>query len=113
MKILNLISKDKVLGLVLGQFLSILITSTGVCSQLLVSNYGVSIPTTQSCLNYLLISLYIFYNLYQKGSNYIAKETFKKRGFIYLLLSLVDVEANYFVVKAYHFTNITRYFSPY
>ena len=35
------------------------------------------------------------------------KETLKKNWLKYLLLSLVDVEANYFVVKAYSMTLMT------
>jgi solute carrier family 35 protein F1/2 len=64
--------------------------------------------------------MYIFYLLYQRGREEVA-HMLKKRGITYLLLSFVDVEANYFgkhltlapvsliivVVKAYQYTSIT------
>jgi len=56
-------------GLLLGQALSLLITGTGVTSQLLAADYDVNIPTTQSSINYLLLFLvYMPTLIYQRRS---------------------------------------------
>jgi hypothetical protein len=58
-------------GLLLGQFLSLLITATGVTSQLLATEYDVNIPTTQSSINYLLLFfVYMPTLFYQRRSRH-------------------------------------------
>jgi len=64
---------------------------------------GVAIPTTQSFLNYLLLSLYLVSMIYHRE----LFTTFKSRWWMYLIVALLDVEANFLVVKAYQFTTIT------
>lgn len=112
-------------GILLGQVISILIVGTGLTSSLLADKYKVNIPTTQSFLNYFLLSfLLIPLSIMNKrereeerpetgvssaedGKNEKLWEIFKKRGWIYLLLAIVDVEANFLVVLAYQYTSIT------
>jgi solute carrier family 35 protein F1/2 len=91
-------------ALALGQVLSMLITGTGVFSQLLSTKYNVNVPTAQSTLNYLLLAI-VYGILYFRKVSFWA--TVKSKWFIYFPLAFVDVEANYFVVKAYQFTSIT------
>lgn len=98
------LTKKQWLGLGLGQVLSVLITGTGVFSQLLASRYNISIPTTQSSLNYVLLSSYFIYSLIRGKLNWKDR---KSELLAYFLLAIVDVEANYFVVKAYKYTSIT------
>jgi solute carrier family 35 protein F1/2 len=86
--------KQQLLGIALGQVLSILITGTGVFSQLLAINYDVKVPTAQSFLNYLFLSLYSFKLLYSLGFHQFWL-ILKKHSYYYLPLSLIDVEANY------------------
>lgn len=57
--------KRTIIALLLGQFLSFCITSTGITSQFLASKYSVNAPTTQSFINYFLLCFYFFF--------YIAK----------------------------------------
>lgn len=52
------IEKRTLYALALGQLLSLLITGTGVTSSLL-AGYGVNMPSTQSLINYALLSLYM------------------------------------------------------
>lgn len=52
-----LTSATTIKALLLGQFLSLILTGTGVTSQLLSTDYNVSFPTTQSLLNYVLLFL--------------------------------------------------------
>lgn len=91
--------------LALGQLLSWLVCGTGVFSQLLVTNYDIEIPTTQSFLNYLLLGLVYTTALACHPGDF--KTRLKETGWKYFLLALCDVEANYLVVKAYQYTNLT------
>ncbi|XP_011005118.1 PREDICTED: solute carrier family 35 member F2-like [Populus euphratica] len=84
----------------LGQFLSLLITSTGFSSSELCRR-GINAPTSQSFLNYVFLAIvYGSIMLYRK-------QALKAKWFYYAILSLVDVEANFLVVKAYQYTSIT------
>ncbi|KAJ1929572.1 hypothetical protein IWQ60_001059 [Tieghemiomyces parasiticus] len=92
--------------LAIGQLLSLCITGTTVCSNKLATEYGVSIPTTQSFLNYVLLTLvYLPYTLYRRGFRTWLR-VLRRRGWMYLVLAAVDVEGNYFVVKAYQYTSL-------
>ncbi|GAB2272655.1 hypothetical protein Dimus_007480 [Dionaea muscipula] len=92
--------KRMVVGILLGQFLSLLVTSTGFSSSEL-ARRGVNAPTSQSFANYVLLALvYGSVVLYRR-------KPLKARWYYYILLGLVDVEANYLVVKAYQYTSLT------
>ncbi|KAM9941762.1 hypothetical protein ACTFIT_005126 [Dictyostelium discoideum] len=95
--------KKRLTGLALGQLLSVMIAGTGIFSQLLVEKYGVNIPTTQSLLNYILLCVYLLV-LVKRG---VLWETIKTKSIYFAPLALVDLEANYIVVKAYQYTTIT------
>ncbi|KAH7426165.1 hypothetical protein KP509_11G087500 [Ceratopteris richardii] len=89
-----------IVGLGLGQVLSLLITMTGVSSSRL-AFLGIHAPATQSLLNYILLA-----TIY--GSIYVFQRRKLKVQWYYMaILALVDVEANYLVVKAYQYTTIT------
>ncbi|VDN06941.1 unnamed protein product [Thelazia callipaeda] len=93
-------------NIVYGQILSLCLCGTGVSSQLL-SNKEVNTPTAQSFLNYFLLSfIYGSMLVFRKGENSFLT-VLRKRGWHYLLLSVVDVEANYIIVYAYQFSNLT------
>ncbi|XP_004296721.1 PREDICTED: solute carrier family 35 member F1-like [Fragaria vesca subsp. vesca] len=92
--------KKTLVGLGLGQFLSLLITSTGFSSSELAKK-GINAPTSQSFLNYVLLAVvYGSIMIYQR-------KPLKAKWYYYLLLGLIDVEANFLVVKAYQYTSIT------
>lgn len=105
--------------LLLGQALSILITLTGVFSQLLSTN-DIHIPTTQSALNYILLACIFLptHLLYKRNTHAelpILLDSAPVQSYkhaytsytIYALLALIDVEGNYLLVKAYQYTTIT------
>ncbi|GAA0175018.1 hypothetical protein LIER_28277 [Lithospermum erythrorhizon] len=89
-----------IVGLVLGQFLSLLITSTGFSSSEL-ARKGINAPTSQSFLNYVLLALVYGSILLHR------RKPLKAKWYYYVLLGLIDVEANFLVVKAYQYTSIT------
>ncbi|KAL6601770.1 hypothetical protein ACP70R_006083 [Stipagrostis hirtigluma subsp. patula] len=92
--------REVFVGLALGQFVSLLITSTGFSSSELVRR-GVNAPTSQSLLNYILLALVYGGTLIYKRRNLTTK------WYYYLILGIIDVEANYIVVKAYQYTSLT------
>ncbi|XP_054806347.1 uncharacterized protein LOC129309029 isoform X1 [Prosopis cineraria] len=88
------------IGLGLGQFLSLLITATGFASSELAKK-GIDAPTSQSFLNYVLLAIvYGSIVLYRR-------QPLKAKWYYYILLALVDVEGNFLVVKAYQYTSLT------
>ncbi|CAD6224261.1 unnamed protein product [Miscanthus lutarioriparius] len=92
--------REVFVGLALGQFVSLFITSTGFASSEL-ARRGVNAPTSQSLLNYILLALVYGGTLLYKRQHMTIK------WYYYLILGVVDVEANYIVVKAYQYTSLT------
>lgn len=63
--------------------------------------------SAQSFLNYFLLTVvYTTWLACRRGDQNIVS-ILRSRGWKYLLLAAVDVEANYLVVKAYHYTTVT------
>ncbi|CAL5085236.1 unnamed protein product [Urochloa decumbens] len=87
-------------GLALGQFVSLLITSTGFASSEL-ARRGVNAPTSQSLLNYILLALVY------GGVLLYRRQPLTIKWYYYLILGIIDVEANYIVVKSYQYTSLT------
>ncbi|KAL7177010.1 hypothetical protein ACSBR2_030360 [Camellia fascicularis] len=92
--------KKTLLGLGLGQFLSLLITSTGFSSSEL-ARRGINAPTSQTFLNYVFLA--IVYG----GILLYRRQALKAKWYYYILRGLVDAEGNYLVVKAYQYTSLT------
>ncbi|CAF2059558.1 unnamed protein product [Brassica oleracea] len=78
--------KETLMGLVLGQIISLLSTSISFTTSEL-ARKGINAPTSQSFLGYLLLATAKWYH--------------------YFLLALVNVEANFLVVKAFQYTSMT------
>nr|XP_020499151.1 solute carrier family 35 member F2-like [Labrus bergylta] len=93
--------------LAMGQGLAVLICGTAVTSQYLATHFHVNTPMLQSLLNYILLcATYTTMLICRTGDGNIL-QILKRRWWKYLLLGLVDVEANYAVVKAYQYTTLT------
>ncbi|KAM4047634.1 solute carrier family 35 member F2 isoform 3-T3 [Anomaloglossus baeobatrachus] len=87
--------------------LSLFICGTAVTSQLLAENYHVDAPMLQSFINYCLLFLvYTVWLAFRTGENGLL-HILRNKWWKYILLAIVDVEANYSIVKAYQFTTIT------
>uniref|UniRef100_A0A060T7N9 ARAD1D04576p n=1 Tax=Blastobotrys adeninivorans TaxID=409370 RepID=A0A060T7N9_BLAAD len=88
-----------------GQILSWCIVSTNTLTSFL-ANGGNNIPAFQTLFNYVLLCL-IFtpYTIYKYGFVKWCKLLFRD-GWKYFLFAFADVEGNYFVVKAYAYTNM-------
>ncbi|MBN3309546.1 S35F2 protein, partial [Amia calva] len=91
----------------LGQGLSVLICGTAVSSQYLTDVFKVYTPMLQSFIHYALLLLtYTSMLAFRKGNENLL-QILKAKWWKYMLLGIIDVEANYMVVKAYQFTTIT------
>lgn len=99
-------SRRFVKALVLGQTVSLLICGTAVSTGLL-QQQGVSIPTAQCFLNYVLLALVFGILLACRRQGRSLVQVLKQWWWRYFLLALLDVEANYLVVKAYQYTTVT------
>ncbi|XP_010413719.1 PREDICTED: solute carrier family 35 member F1-like [Camelina sativa] len=93
-------TKKTLIGLGLGQLLSLLSTSNGFTSSEL-ARKGINVPTSQTFLNYVLLA--IIYG----GIMLYRRPEIKVKWYYYFLLAIVDVEANFLVVKAYQYTSLT------
>lgn len=100
---------------VLGQMVSFAVAATGVFTTLLV-NHNVSFPLLQSATSYLWLTLifvptyaYALKRLRRQGPNYGQFKNFTpmEKLWRYPLIAVVDLEANYVVVKAYQYTDMT------
>lgn len=93
-----------VLALLLGQWLSVLLCGTGVTSQLLVYRHSIAAPTTQTFLTYVFLGA-IYGVAVAVRSDFL--NILRHNWWKYIILGVVDVEANYLVVLAYKYTNLT------
>jgi len=67
---------------------------------------GNNTPAFESFLNYaLLFIVYTPYTIYRYGFKGWGQMVFS-RGWKFIIWSFIDVEANYFVVKAYTYTSL-------
>ncbi|KAF7661028.1 hypothetical protein LDENG_00270950 [Lucifuga dentata] len=93
--------------LAMGQGLAGLICGTAITSQYLATNFHVNTPMLQSFLNYTLLCVTYTSMLLCRTGDENLLQILRRRWWKYFLLGLVDVEANYAVVKAYQYTTLT------
>ncbi|KAJ1732193.1 hypothetical protein LPJ61_002164 [Coemansia biformis] len=95
-----------VLILVVGQVLSLCITGTSVISNKIAGLEPVTVPCFQNSIVYaLLLIVYMPISLMRLGPRAMWANI-KQRYYWYILLAAVDVEGNYFVVKAFSYTSL-------
>ncbi|KAK7476371.1 hypothetical protein BaRGS_00032371 [Batillaria attramentaria] len=101
-------SREFLRSFALGQLVSLWLCGTAVFSGLL-QEQGVHTPTAQSFLNYALLCLVFAVMLAcrQEEEGRHLGIILRQDGWKYAILALIDVEANYLVVKAYSYTTIT------
>ncbi|KAL0220582.1 hypothetical protein RCL1_000436 [Eukaryota sp. TZLM3-RCL] len=88
------------LALLLGQFVSILATTTSIISQLLAQHFDTKLPITQATLGYLFLALFSSYSYLKQSHRIIPWRTF-------FLYSVLDSCANILIVKAFQYTSIS------
>ncbi|KAK9245269.1 hypothetical protein V1506DRAFT_538873 [Lipomyces tetrasporus] len=88
-----------------GQILSLCIVATNTFSSYLAAD-GNNVPAFQTLFNYVILNLvFTPYTVYRYGVKRYFKNLYYD-GWKFFILAFADVEGNYFVVKAYQYTNL-------
>nr|XP_021150151.1 solute carrier family 35 member F1 isoform X2 [Columba livia] len=98
---------DLLLSVALGQVLSLLICGIGLTSKYLSEDFHANTPVFQSFLNYILLFLVYTTTLAVRQGEENLLAILKRRWWKYMILGIIDIEANYLVVKAYQYTTLT------
>ncbi|NXS43266.1 S35F1 protein, partial [Balaeniceps rex] len=99
--------RDLLLSVALGQVLSLLICGIGLTSKYLSEDFHANTPVFQSFLNYILLFLVYTTTLAVRQGEENLLAILKRRWWKYMILGIIDIEANYLVVKAYQYTTLT------
>ncbi|XP_008294423.1 solute carrier family 35 member F1 [Stegastes partitus] len=99
--------RDLLVTLALGQVLSLLICAIGLTSKFLADDFHANTPVFQSFLNYILLFLVYTTTLAVRQGEGNLLAILKQRWWKYMILGLVDIEANYLVLKAYQYTTLS------
>uniref|UniRef100_A0A8C4RNU7 Solute carrier family 35 member F1 n=1 Tax=Erpetoichthys calabaricus TaxID=27687 RepID=A0A8C4RNU7_ERPCA len=99
--------QELLLSLALGQVLSLLICGIGLTSKYLADDFQANTPVFQSFLNYILLFLVYTTTLAVRQGEENLLAILKRRWWKYMILGLIDIEANYLVIKAYQYTTLT------
>lgn len=94
-------------NVILGQFLSLLLCATNTLSHFIKSSTVSVLPTGQSFPHYMLLFvIYTSWLAFRKGDRGLIS-IIKARGWRYLLLCLIDVQANTLMNTAHQYTTLT------
>ncbi|TSP57601.1 Solute carrier family 35 member F2 [Bagarius yarrelli] len=106
-KIRRVFTRELLLTLALGQVLSLLICGIGLTSKYLSTDYHANTPVFQCFLNYILLFLVYTTTLAVRQGEENLLAILKRRWWKYMILGVIDIEANYLVIKAYQYTTLT------
>uniref|UniRef100_A0A8C2VG56 Solute carrier family 35 member F1 n=2 Tax=Chinchilla lanigera TaxID=34839 RepID=A0A8C2VG56_CHILA len=98
---------EMLISVALGQVLSLLICGIGLTSKYLSEDFHANTPVFQSFLNYILLFLVYTTTLAVRQGEENLLAILRRRWWKYMILGLIDLEANYLVVKAYQYTTLT------
>uniref|UniRef100_A0A670ICK9 Solute carrier family 35 member F1 n=1 Tax=Podarcis muralis TaxID=64176 RepID=A0A670ICK9_PODMU len=98
---------ELLLSIALGQVLSLLICGISLTSKYLSDDFHANTPVFQSFLNYILLFLVYTTTLAVRQGEENLLAILKRRWWKYMILGIIDIEANYLVVKAYQYTTFT------
>ncbi|XP_062415467.1 solute carrier family 35 member F1 isoform X3 [Pungitius pungitius] len=103
----RLLTRDLLVTLALGQVLSLLICAISLTSKYLAEDFHANTPVFQSFLNYILLFLVYTTTLAVRQGDGNLLAILKQRWWKYMILGLIDIEANYLVLKAYQYTTLS------
>jgi solute carrier family 35 protein F1/2 len=86
-----------------GQIISCLIAGTGIFATLLAKN-GFVFPSLMNLFNYSLLSIFLLRYNCRGWKSMICRSYL---NIAYIFATVIDLEANYLVIKAYDYTTIT------
>ncbi|KAJ8961836.1 hypothetical protein NQ318_021451 [Aromia moschata] len=94
-------------NIILGQFLSLILCALNTLSHYINSSTSSVLPTGQSFPHYMfLCAIYTSWLAFRRGDKGLIS-IIKARGWRYLLLCLIDVQANTLLSTAHQFTTLT------
>ncbi|GJQ86251.1 hypothetical protein Trydic_g8950 [Trypoxylus dichotomus] len=94
-------------NIILGQILSLLVCATNIISHYINKPPFIVLPTGQSFPHYMfLCAIYTSWLAFRRGDQGLIA-IIKARGWRYLLLCLIDVQANTLMSTAHQFTTLT------
>lgn len=94
-------------NIILGQILSLILCATNMLSHHINSGSTQVVPTSQSFPHYMfLCAIYTSWLAFRRGDKGLIT-IIKVRGWRYLLLCLIDVQANTLMSTAHQFTTLT------
>ncbi|XP_075993400.1 solute carrier family 35 member F1 [Genypterus blacodes] len=103
----RLLSRDLLVTLVLGQVLSLLICGVALTSKYLTDDFHANTPLFQSFLNYVLLFLVYTTTLAVRQGEENLLAILKRRWWKYMILGVIDIEANFLLLKAYQYTTLS------
>ncbi|XP_078226105.1 solute carrier family 35 member F1 isoform X2 [Callithrix jacchus] len=106
-RIRKVLNREMLISVALGQVLSLLICGIGLTSKYLSEDFHANTPVFQSFLNYILLFLVYTTTLAVRQGEENLLAILRRRWWKYMILGLIDLEANYLVVKAYQYTTLT------
>ncbi|KAJ8383358.1 hypothetical protein AAFF_G00221480 [Aldrovandia affinis] len=99
--------RELLLSLALGQVLSLLVCGIALTSKYLADDFHANTPVFQSFLNYILLFLVYTTTLAVRQGEENLLAILKRRWWKYMILGLIDIEANFLLIKAYQYTTLT------
>jgi solute carrier family 35 protein F1/2 len=94
-------------NIILGQFLSLLLCAINILAYYINTGSSSVLPTGQSFPHYMfLCAIYTSWLAFRRGEKGLIS-IIKARGWRYLLLCLIDVQANTLMSTAHQFTTLT------
>ncbi|XP_036398705.1 solute carrier family 35 member F1-like [Megalops cyprinoides] len=106
-RIKKVFNRQLLLSLALGQVLSFLLCGIGLTSKYLADDFHANTPVFQSFLNYILLFLVYTTTLAVRQGEENLLAILKRRWWKYMILGLIDIEANFLLIKAYQYTTLT------
>ncbi|XP_063351712.1 solute carrier family 35 member F1 [Pelmatolapia mariae] len=106
-RIRKVLTRDLLVTLALGQVLSLLICALGLTSKYLANDFHANTPVFQSFLNYILLFLVYTTTLAVKQGEGNLLAILMQRWWKYMILGVIDIEANYLVLRAYQYTTLS------
>ncbi|KAK1889111.1 Solute carrier family 35 member F1 [Dissostichus eleginoides] len=99
--------RELLVSLALGQVLALLICAISLISKYLADDFHANTPLFQSFLNYILLFLVYTTTLAVRQGEGNLLAILKQRWWKYMILGLIEIEANYMVLKAYQCTSLS------
>ncbi|XP_015609519.1 solute carrier family 35 member F2 isoform X2 [Cephus cinctus] len=93
-------------AIIMGQFLSIVLCFMTLFNHHINTGYGFSLPTGQNLPHYVMMCLVYTSWLSCRGVGNGLISVIKARGWRYLLLALIDVEANTLLTSSHRYTSL-------